>query len=125
MSLYRSRIYVAGPISLGDQDENVRRGVAAGLELLQAGYAPFIPHLSHYVNSEAVLGTEDYEKWLQLDFSFIRTCSGVLRIPGISPGADREVAFARTLRLPVFYDIPSILATIPTVQFAVDPLTRS
>ncbi len=104
----RPRIYIAGPISLGDQEENVKRGVEAGLELLHAGFAPFIPHLSHLINSQAVVGTNDYEKWLQLDFSFIAVCDAVLRLPGQSAGADRETAFAESLNIPVFTDIEQL-----------------
>lgn len=108
----RPRVYVAGPISLGDQNANVRAGVMAGLALFEAGYAPFIPHLSHLINPTAVAGTSQYEKWLELDFSFIAVCDALLRLPGESAGADREVAFAQSVGVPVFMDMANLTAAI-------------
>jgi hypothetical protein len=112
----RTRVYVAGPISKGDIAANVKRGADAGLELLRLGYAPFIPHLSHYINEKATVGTSDYEKWLELDFSFIRVCDAVLRLPGESAGADREVAFARSVGVPVYGSLTALTVMLPPVQ---------
>ncbi len=110
----RIRVYVAGPISKGDVVENVRRGIEAGLALLKAGYAPFIPHLSHLANPSALVGTLDYEAWLSLDFSWVAACHAVLRLSGFSEGADREVAFATANRIPVYTSIPELVADLPS-----------
>lgn len=104
----RPRIYVAGPISKGDISTNVETGINIGLELLQSGYAPFIPHLSHLADPRAVVGTDAYERWLALDMSYIQVCDGVLRLPGESAGADREVAFAESIGVPVYYSVSSL-----------------
>lgn len=113
MSSLRIRVYVAGPISLGNVQENIHNGIAAGLSLLQAGYAPFIPHLSHLVDPDAFIGTDQYENWLSHDFSWVAACHAVLRIPGLSHGADREVAFARANNIPVFETLDALMAEIP------------
>lgn len=106
----RPRVYIAGPISKGDRQANVQSGIAAGLDLLHAGFAPFIPHLSDFVASQDTVGTANYEKWLELDFSFISVCDAVLRLPGKSAGADREVAFARSINVPVFDTLENLKA---------------
>jgi hypothetical protein len=102
-------VYVAGPISVGDVEANVRRAVSVGLELFRAGYAPFIPHLSHFADPLALCGTEAYEGWLDLDRSFISVCDALLRLPGYSAGADREVAFAKSYWVPVYYSVDHLL----------------
>ena len=114
MQSLRIRVYVAGPISKGDVRENVERGIKAGLELLEAGYAPFIPHLSHLADPKALAGSDLYERWLSLDFSWVAACHALLRIPGDSDGADREVAFARANGIPVYDSIEALKADLPT-----------
>ena len=50
-----------------------------------------------------------YEFWLELDNEFLPFCSGLLRLPGESSGADKEVQLARTLRIPVFTSIDALV----------------
>lgn len=42
------RVYIAGPYSKGDVLENVRKAVLMGTELFKMGYAPYVPHLTHF-----------------------------------------------------------------------------
>ena len=105
----RPRVYIAGPISKGNVDLNVQRGIEMGLYLLDMGWAPFIPHASHHMDETAVAGTERYEHWLETDFAYIATCQALLRLPGESEGADREVEYALRVGVPVYYraeDLP-------------------
>jgi hypothetical protein len=51
-----------------------------------------------------------YEFWLDLDNQFLPDCDAVLRIPGDSNGADKEVALAKTLGKPVFHRIDEVVA---------------
>ena len=97
-------VYVAGPISVGDTHVNVRNGMLAGLELIKRGFVPFVPHLDYgmrFLDPE----TMHYENMLDLDFAWIERCDALLRLPGESPGADREVAHALSLGLVVTHDI--------------------
>ena len=80
--------------------QNVRRAIEAGHALADAGFAPFIPHLTHYWDE---MFPREYESWMAMDFAFLSVCDGVLRLEGFSPGADREVAFAKELGIPVFH----------------------
>lgn len=102
-------VYVAGPITKGDQAVNVRRGIDAGHELMAAGLHPFVPHLSwfsHFVHAT------DYEDWLAYDFAWLQRCDALVRLPGESAGADREAAEARRLGLPVFEGVGRLLAFV-------------
>lgn len=112
----RSRVYVAGPISLGDRKKNVQRGIEAGLELLRRGYAPFIPQLSTFCNGTPDVGGNEYEQWMELDFSYISVCQALLRLSGKSAGAEREVTFALEHGIPVYTSIELLAAEVPPSQ---------
>ena len=94
-------IYVAGPISK-DPFGCVRVSNHAFSMLRDNGAIPFMPQWS--VISEMVRG-RDYEYWLEYDFDVIRRCDALFRLYGESPGADREVHFARSLGLPIFDEV--------------------
>lgn len=85
------KIYVSGPYTLGDQAANVRNAVLAGIEIMKWGHYPFIPHLSHFTH---YLIPHAYEVWMQQDFAWLKVCNVLVRLPGLSSGADREVALA-------------------------------
>ena len=110
MSRLRIRVYIAGPISLGDQEENVRHAGDVGKRLLARGFAVMIPQLTHLIDPDGVYGTEGYVRWLESDFSFISVCDAVLRLPGDSRGADAETRFAESLGIPVFTSIDDLQA---------------
>lgn len=111
----RTKVYVAGPITTsGNVFDNVHRGILAGDRLLRAGYAPYVPHLN--CAWETVTGARDYELWLRLDMDFLDVCDVLLRLPGDSRGADREVARAIERGIPVFYGIDLLVEAVP-VEF--------
>lgn len=106
------RIYVAGPYtgttgSLTERAANAATAITVGKSLIKKGHYPFIPHLTHYVEED---GGErlDYETYLAWDISFLRTCEGLLRIPGHSPGADREEKIAQEMGIPVWYSLDEV-----------------
>lgn len=100
------RVYVAGPISQGDRSVNIRNGITAGDRILKAGHTPFIPFLSHFHD---LMFPNEYEVWLRYDFDWLRVCEALVRIPGPSSGADREVALATSLGIPVYYSVDDFL----------------
>lgn len=108
-----ARIYVAGPIGADDDGRSARIAAAidAGSHLLRLGHAPFVPHLwaaamyDDAITADALLG---YEDWMAYDLAFLRVCDAVLRIPGESPGADREVQLARELGKHVYFSVEEI-----------------
>lgn len=101
----RPKIYIAGPYS-GDTTGNTARAIIMGTDLLDRGFAPYIPHLTHFWH---LLTPKDYEVWMQLDLEYVAVCDGLYRLPGKSPGADREIAHAVALGIPVFYSLDTIL----------------
>jgi len=104
------RVYVAGPYSKGDPVINVRTAIDAANRLLELGYAPYIPHLTMFWH---LVYAQPYEKWLELDFEWIKQCDILLRLPGESSGADREVVVALENGLDVYYSIEDIIAHSP------------
>lgn len=96
-----ARVYVAGPYTQGDVALNVRRAIEAGHLLLEAGHIPYIPHLTHFWH---LVFPRPYEDWLDLDNKWLPMCHGVLRLAGESSGADKEVALAVELKMPVFLE---------------------
>lgn len=92
------RVYVAGPYTGGDVAWNVARAMDVADQLLSAGLAPFCPHLSHFLHLHHPHG---YETWMALDMAWLAACDVLVRLPGDSPGADREVAEAEQLGIPV------------------------
>jgi hypothetical protein len=96
-------------MSHGCQATNVRRGVRAGLELMKAGLNVFSPHLSWFADLFDD-NPPNYERWISLDFDILSRCDALLRIPGESPGADREVDFAMSHNIPVFYTVSDVIA---------------
>jgi len=101
-----ARVYVAGPYTNGDIAVNVRNAYAAANHLAELGFAPFVPHATHFWH---MMFPRPYGFWLELDNQFLPCCAAVLRLPGQSHGADEEVRLAEQLGIPVFTDI-SLLA---------------
>lgn len=101
----RLRIYVAGPYTKPDPCINTREAILIGNALWNAGFAPFIPHLSHLWHT---VTPQPYAMWLHYDLQWLTCCDALFRIPGESSGADKEVAFARDHNIPVFTSIQEL-----------------
>ncbi len=100
-----AKIYIAGPYSKGDVAKNVRNAFKIANDLADLGFAPFVPHSTHFWH---LIFPRPYEFWLELDNQFLPLCDALLRIPGESNGADKEVKLAKDLNLPVFYTIDDL-----------------
>jgi len=103
----RTRIYVAGPYTRPDPAANTNRAIEVGNRLWDAGYAPFIPHLTHLWH---LVTPKPYEEWLELDIEWLRACDALLRFPGESSGADKEIVFARQNNIPVYFTEAKLFA---------------
>lgn len=101
------RVYVAGPYSKGNVAVNVRNAYSAADQLANAGLSPFVPHHTHFWE---MLHPRPYESWLALDSAWIECCDFLLRLPGESAGADREVKQAIGLGIPVFQTVAEVIA---------------
>lgn len=98
-------IYVAGPYSKGDTIINIRAAIDAACIIRGWGHAPFVPHLTSF---EHLVYQQDYEHWLETDFAWVRKSDALLRLPGESSGADREVEVARAAKVPVFFSLKEL-----------------
>lgn len=103
------RVYIAGPITHGNKMLNCLKAIQAANKVMDLGMHPFLPHLDFWWNE---ISPKNYEQWIEWDFSWLEVCDAVLRIPGKSNGADREVVFALEHNIPVFYSIKSLKETI-------------
>lgn len=110
----RYRIYVAGPMSNGENNQmgyytvvhNIRQGLEAGRKLADLGYAPLVPHMDHFNALFQAPGS--YCQSLEIDDAWLIKADGVLRLSGPSKGADAEVALAVRHKIPVFTSIESL-----------------
>lgn len=98
MSVFRY-VYVAGPYTKGDVAVNVRRNIEAADKLAHFGYVPFVPLLTHFWH---LICPHPYEFWCEQDNAWVEKCDCLVRLPGESSGADKEVALAQSKDIPVF-----------------------
>jgi hypothetical protein len=101
-----ARVYVAGPYTQGDVAVNVRNAYEAASRLADLGFAPFVPHATHFWH---MLFPRPYEFWLDLDNQFLPFCQALFRLPGPSNGADAEVKLAHGLGIPVFTELKALV----------------
>lgn len=90
--------YIAGPYTHPDPILNTRRAIEVADALIERGFAVFVPHLTmlwHLVSPRTL------EQWYEIDLAMLAHCQVLYRLPGVSRGADAEVAEARRLGIPV------------------------
>lgn len=101
------RIYIAGPISKGNRIENLRNAIEAADRVAKRGHFPFIPNL--YDLWSLTHPENDYEFWMTQDFCWLGQCHAIIRLPGDSAGADREVSEAYEKGLLVFHGLDEFM----------------
>jgi hypothetical protein len=57
-----------------------------------------------------------YEDWLAFGLELVERADAVVRIPGESPGADREVAHAVAKEIPVFFGVEELIAAVEATR---------
>ena len=108
-------VYVAGPlttsrngklVSRKQRERNVEKAMQAGLEVIQKGHWPFIPHLNYYFSEyiDESLDVRDYMEW---DFAFLDKCDAMLYL-GPSAGADEELERSKNAGRKIYYDVRDI-----------------
>jgi hypothetical protein len=68
-------------------------------------------HFHHFVHPHA------YEDWMEQCLSWVERCDALLRLPGSSPGADREAQHAMQKGIPVFYSLEELIVQSDTEPF--------
>lgn len=102
-------VYIAGPLTKGDRTLNVRNAMLVAIELIKHGYHPYCPHLSHFLQ---LLNPLPYETWMKLCLAWLVVCDALIRLPGESPGSDREEAFCRLNHIPIYYSVEEFLEAV-------------
>lgn len=95
-------VFVSGPYERGDTIINVREALTYGDAVAKLGVTPIIPHLFHFWH---FLYPHSSSFWMEMDIHLLRNCHILLRIPGHSPGADRECAVAEQLDIDIVKNI--------------------
>src|SRR5262245_55277575 len=108
----KKRVYIAGPITKGPIEQNIRQADEAFFALLRAGLPPLCPHWSCVAGGPydapkpqvRPAGTV-HTDWYGTDLPWVAVADALLRLPGESVGADLEAACAREHGKPVFETI--------------------
>ena len=107
----RTTVYVAGPMTGGTGNKfdmaKIHEAIEMFFRLIELGYAPHCPHLTvfcEFMEPHRI----PYEDWLDLDMTYVEMSDVVMRIPGESKGADREVAFAVSKGIPVVHSLEDL-----------------
>jgi hypothetical protein len=103
-------VYVSGPYSTGKWGANVRNAIDAAQYIVDEteNVYPFVPHTMSALWS-LVYPERDHDDWMELDLAFVERCDALLRLDGESPGGDEEVAFARELDIPVYFNVDHLV----------------
>lgn len=97
-------IYVAGPYT-SDPVPCTQAAVKAGEEIERLGCDVVIPHLSMLWD---LISPAPATRWYERDNAVLVRCDAVFRMPGLSSGADAEVALALDHGIPVFYNLSTL-----------------
>lgn len=103
----RAVVYIAGPYS-DDPVGGTRRAIDVAERLDETGIiTAYVPHLNllwDFAHSHT------NEFWYDFDLCFLNRADALLRIPGLSPGADKELEFATDHDIECFYEIGELIA---------------
>jgi hypothetical protein len=98
-------------------ERNLLRGIAVSLRLLEEGYCVYSPFALSFFSYRKIglaePGTARYEGLMQNDIAWVRVCDCVLRLPGFSAGAEREVLAAMQAGIPVFTSLGDLRRWMP------------
>ena len=112
----RPRIYVAGPLSNGDEAMNIRAAIDVAEKIIELGGIPFVPHLTwfwHFYSPRLFT----YRFWVEVfDFAWLDTCHAMYRIAGESHGSDLEEAHCKECGIPVFTDLTELAKFIERIK---------
>ena len=103
-------VYLAGPISSGPE-RYLENAIEVANEVIDRGHNPYVPNLMYYLEAKK---PREYETWMRLDEEWLLASDAVYRIPGESPGADREMQTAKEFGI-------MILKRLEDLDFIQDP----
>ena len=98
------KVYIAGPFS-SDPLGGTNNAIDAAERIAAMGHIPYIPHLTHYWEARH---HHEYQFWLDYDNVFLPMCDVLLRLPGASSGADKEMELAQEHGLLIIHDVAEL-----------------
>lgn len=103
-------VYIACPMTKGNWTANVQAAARVSRDLMRKGYCVFNPTGSWL--ADLVEKTEP-DVWIENDFGLIAVSDCILRLPGESEGADRELDFAARNGCPIFLELGELYRDMP------------
>lgn len=103
------KVYIASPYTVGDQALNVRRQIDVSHDLMNNGFYPFVPLLSHF---QHIIHPRTWQSWMEYDLVWVKTCDYLIRLDGESKGADQEVKTAKENGIPVFFSLEEFYSKV-------------
>jgi hypothetical protein len=102
----KPKVYIASPYTIGDVAVNVKNQMEMADKLMDLEFAPFVPLYSHF---QHMAHPRPYEDWIEIDLEWLKVCDCLLRLPGESKVADKEVNEMLAMGKPVFYKIIDLI----------------
>jgi len=99
------KVFISGPYTKDDPCINVRNVLDAAEKIIQKGHTPFVPHLNHLWH---LIYPHEIDFWYRFDLKWLEVCDIILRLPGESIGADKEVEYAKLKGIKVIYEIDEL-----------------
>jgi len=108
------KIYIAGKYSnltRVRREDNTIAAMKAWWELIDHGFVPFCPHLTHFLTKDnshfEMTRSLPAEFWYDYYLHWVKCCDAVLVI-SYSEGVRQEIECAKEIGIPVFYNIEEI-----------------
>lgn len=109
----RPGLYVSGPMRGRPGDAgpwmNTRIGMLVGQQAWRKGWFPLVPMLNSLWEMSCgalePLANDGANGWLDYDYAMLLRCKAIIRIPGESEGADREVQVAHEYGIRVIHPL--------------------
>lgn len=104
----RLRVYISGPITSGNRNQNYAKAADAHEALMYLGFAPLNP-MATMTLPFAWKTEAPHSLWIDCDLPWVEAADAVLRLPGYSVGADAELEHAKRHGVPIFYEINDLV----------------
>lgn len=100
------KVYIASPYTEGDAAQNVRLQINFANKLMNEGFYPYTPLLSHFHH---MIYERTYDDWMDHCMVWVDSCDCLLRVGGNSKGAEKEIEHAKDIGIPIFYNLNDLL----------------
>lgn len=99
-------LYIAGPYSIGNTQENIRRAELVSVNLLRSGFHVITPHKNTAGYEQYEDGNITYETWIELDMDILSRCDAIYVMVNSegSQGVKKEIEFAQDVGMLVIYE---------------------